>query len=197
MNIKDIVRTGEVTRWHIVATHRKQTLAEHHYLVTMIAYDMALKLSLSPEDLQIIIMWSLHHDLCEVLTGDIPTPMKYKIKSKYPYGIVEEIEDNIDSKIHVMKQLAKGMCGYYVVKLADIMEGILFLENNGIHMEHPGYYGHAARMGLIISYGNWIIKAMEDFPSVDWPRLANYLDDYRHMLPSELVSLDEIDRNSL
>ena len=40
LNMQDIARCGCVTRWHSVRCARNQMLAEHHYLLTMIAREL-------------------------------------------------------------------------------------------------------------------------------------------------------------
>ena len=41
LGLGDLSRSGHVTRWHSVRTYREQTLAEHHYMVAMIANKLA------------------------------------------------------------------------------------------------------------------------------------------------------------
>ena len=77
MEIHDILRAADVKRWHIVRTHKPQSVAEHTFNVCMIARAIA-KLAGVPDEN--IIKAALAHDLDEVLLGDIPTVIKERVR---------------------------------------------------------------------------------------------------------------------
>jgi len=173
ITIKDILRTGHVTRWQIVRTARQQTLAEHLYLVTMLSLEIAELINLGPlpDNEKIKLMnWSLNHDVPEVITGDVATPMKKMIKSKCN----EDPFDILDRQMYEVYGDAKdAISGTYieaVVKLADIMDGIVFLSTEGMG-DHASY----VRSCLVNTLGRNIQVAKAKWPIHDWLSILDLL----------------------
>lgn len=61
---------GAVKRYHTVRTHRTQDLAAHTFGV------MCLLNQVMPDCRKEVLVAVLHHDLPELVTGDIPAPVK-------------------------------------------------------------------------------------------------------------------------
>jgi len=76
MNLKESLKLSYVPRWCIVPMIRQQTVADHSWRVAMIAVDLATRLGLAVEQVNIIALIAIGHDLDEVTTGDIPSPLK-------------------------------------------------------------------------------------------------------------------------
>lgn len=70
--LRDIMRSGYITRWHSNPdlSHIRENLAEHHCRVAQIL------LALHPDPTVTLIDAALHHDCGEILTGDVPGPFK-------------------------------------------------------------------------------------------------------------------------
>ncbi|MBW2637435.1 MAG: HD domain-containing protein [Deltaproteobacteria bacterium] len=119
LKIQDILRAQDIKRWTIVRTVRQQSLAEHTFNVVMVARAIARKASLSDES---IIKYALEHDLDEILTGDIPSPTKKRMRKA---GIdllkIESRGKNVP--------ISMTMC---VVKAADLIENLWFLREHGV-----------------------------------------------------------------
>ena len=117
----DVMRMVVVKRWGIVSMTRTQSVAEHSYNVAMMAlniYNNSRNLDVSVER---ILMLALTHDLPEIHTGDIPTPLKTDdIKQA-----VKEYENANYPKLSAFKQQSKEI-ELLVVKIADIMEAITY-----------------------------------------------------------------------
>src|SRR4030065_2090282 len=79
IGLADKLRALDVIRFNMVPTQRQQSLAEHTFMVAMVAEHIANELGLSSSPHRVIKM-SLYHDLEEVMTGDIPAPTKRKLK---------------------------------------------------------------------------------------------------------------------
>ncbi len=79
-SFEEVMRLSNLKRWGIVEMSRSQSVAEHSYNVAMIAVHIVDRLENVSSDktsLRSVVMgWSLAHDLPEVVTGDIPTPLK-------------------------------------------------------------------------------------------------------------------------
>lgn len=125
MKIQDLMLAQDVKRWTIVRTIRDQSLAEHTFNVVMIARDIARRLDVDDTK---IIKYALDHDLDEILTGDIPTPAKdrLKISTSYDGKSFKECDSRESS----------------IVAMADIIEAIAFITDNqvGRHAHKVGDY---------------------------------------------------------
>lgn len=77
IGIADKLRALDVIRWNMVPTLRQQSLAEHTFMVALIAEHISNELGLGANK---TIHMALYHDLEEVMTGDIPSPTKAKLK---------------------------------------------------------------------------------------------------------------------
>jgi 5'-deoxynucleotidase YfbR-like HD superfamily hydrolase len=92
--ISELLRADGVTRWHIVATVRQQSLAEHTYRVAVIVGKLLDELLYPNYNL---LADALIHDADEILDGDIPTPTKEK------YGIPTNGVDVKDEEEAILK----------------------------------------------------------------------------------------------
>lgn len=78
-----------ITRWGLMYNTRSENLSEHSMECAVIAHALALIGNRRFEkkyDANRILSAALFHDMNEVLTGDLPTPIKYyneKIKDSY------------------------------------------------------------------------------------------------------------------
>jgi 5'-deoxynucleotidase len=130
------LRACHVRRWHIVQTSREQTLAEHSFAVAVIAGSLAASMrykGLMHDRLQLkLLQHALAHDLIEVRTGDMPTPFKRFLEQAGGAGIVEKAEDLVDSDHTGAMRQVGGTEIETIVKLADMVEAIYFLQDNGV-----------------------------------------------------------------
>ena len=67
-------RMKYITRWGLMRNSRQETLSEHTLDVAYIAHALALLSGLDPAK---AVLSALYHDCSEILTGDMPTPIKY------------------------------------------------------------------------------------------------------------------------
>jgi len=82
-------RMKYIDRWALMRNARKENLSEHSLEVSMIAHALAvigntsLGKNLNAEKAAVL---GMYHDATEIITGDMPTPVKYyntQIKSTY------------------------------------------------------------------------------------------------------------------
>lgn len=82
-------RMKYIDRWALMSNARKENIAEHSHSVAVIAHALALignKEFGKNYDADRVAVLALYHDTTEVITGDMPTPVKYyndEIKSVY------------------------------------------------------------------------------------------------------------------
>lgn len=136
LTLTEQLRAAHVRRWHIVQVHREQTLAEHLFCVAAISGDLAVRMAwsgiLHHSDRLQLLNWALWHDLLEVRTGDIPTPFKRALRDANGENAIEKAEDMVDSETGGLRRLVVNTEIEMIVKLADSIEAIRFLNDNGI-----------------------------------------------------------------
>jgi len=79
----DYMRSAHVKRWHVVSTIHNQSLAEHQFLVMLIALELFENMVGQDVDAYVhlqLAMMAAFHDMPETRTGDIPTPAKAEIR---------------------------------------------------------------------------------------------------------------------
>ncbi len=90
-----VSRMKYITRWGLMRSGRAETLSEHTaeaamlaHILALIARDICGDASIRPETVAVA---ALYHDASEILTGDMPTPVKYKTEAlKTAYKAVEK-----------------------------------------------------------------------------------------------------------
>ena len=86
-------RMKYIDRWCLMRSSRPENLCEHTLETAYIAHALVLLNrqrggTLEPEK---AVLYALYHDCTEILTGDLPTPVKYKNESiKTAYKAVEK-----------------------------------------------------------------------------------------------------------
>jgi 5'-deoxynucleotidase len=158
MKIDKIIRTSHVKRWQIVRTSRHQTLAEHGYLVTMIAIEIAKQLQIT-DCADRLMMWAMLHDIPEVVTGDLATPVKSKIKFD-DTGIFDDYDK--------IKESVTGTIICHIVKLADLIEAMAFLKIEGSTKHSIEVFD-----GIERKFVDLIEVCINEYPEFNWKLLYN------------------------
>ncbi len=76
-----VARMKYITRWGLMRSHRAETLSEHTTDVAILAHTLCLisqKIFCTNVRSETVVVASIYHDVSEILTGDMPTPVKYK-----------------------------------------------------------------------------------------------------------------------
>lgn len=136
LSVAEQLRACHVRRWHIVQTSREQTLAEHSFAVAVItgslADHMQWKGLMHPAKALKLLNWALSHDLIEVRTGDVPTPFKKVLREVGGADILGRAEDAVDADFGANYRGIAGTEVEMIVKIADMIESIYFLQDNGV-----------------------------------------------------------------
>ncbi len=100
-------RMKYIKRWSLMRSVREENIMEHSHDVAMIAHALAVINNKfggeKKADLEKTVLLAQYHEVGEVITGDLPTPIKYfnpEIKTAY-------------------KDLEKGACGKLLDMLPD------------------------------------------------------------------------------
>lgn len=75
-----IARMKYITRWGLMRNTRAENVQEHSLQVAMIAHALATignELYGERNDIGRVVTVALYHDASEIITGDLPTPVKY------------------------------------------------------------------------------------------------------------------------
>ncbi len=75
-----LMRMKYITRWALMPNTRPENICEHSYDVAALAHALALIENTrfgGTVKVEKCVMRALYHDLPEILTGDMPTPVKY------------------------------------------------------------------------------------------------------------------------
>lgn len=135
LRLQDIRATKDVKRWHMIRVKREQNLAEHSYMVALIAGKLSEVLGqpLTEKEERDVLKLSLLHDIPEVEYGDIPTPTKKKLAEigmGDVYGVLEahfwySRGAKSSPEFHASKRVRD------LVRLADMMEATMFYNEEG------------------------------------------------------------------
>ena len=92
-------RMRYITRWGLMRNTFSENISEHSHQVAVLAHALALIrrdiLKLPTPDPDRCAVAALYHDASEILTGDLPTPIKYyNPEIKEAYKQVERIAGN-------------------------------------------------------------------------------------------------------
>lgn len=144
------LRLTEVSRWGIVATSRQQSVGEHSYRVTMIAqalYDYIFTIPHNSDDRNLLTSFAMVHDIMEVLSGDLDAVFKLAVKSRYPDVFADTIavmsSQRMDAgplakTVAQVERSVKGTFIEVIVKMADFLEALIYLDQYGTHSRHMG-----------------------------------------------------------
>ena len=121
IGIADKLRALDIIRWNMVPLQRQQSLAEHTFMVAMVAEHIANELGITTGA---VIRLALYHDLEEVMTGDIPAPTKRALENTgVNFGAVFNKLGFID--------LTAPPNASTIVKAADYIADIIYLRRYG------------------------------------------------------------------
>ncbi|MFH7321409.1 YfbR-like 5'-deoxynucleotidase [Desulfurivibrio sp. D14AmB] len=177
LDMRDIARSGHVTRWHSVRTGRDQTLAEHHYMVAMIVNHLAGRIfgdGITPDQRLTLMEYALWHDAPELLMGDLPSPLKRRVEQLCPGSAnpLAQIEQQIAPGIVSLREkLQEFPPGMILIKLADLMDGVHFISQEGI-----GHHAKQVCLQLRAQFIDTVNRAVGEYPKYPWPVAKELLD---------------------
>ena len=116
-----ISRMKYIDRWALMRNNVTENLSEHSLETAFIAHALALIRNerfggnVSPERCALLAMF---HDTTEIITGDLPTPIKYY--SKAIKGAYDEVEEK--AKTTLISYLPEDLKKYYIPLLGKTEE---------------------------------------------------------------------------
>jgi len=140
LTLYDFLRIGHIKRWHNVNTTREQTVAEHSYMVMLMAIDLfQTMIGIDDENRDGTQKYALHilisamfHDAPEVAAGDTPTPAKRLIREITGDPLIfEKIDQMLMPTLPYLEIKTGGKDIESYIKMADAIEGYFFISENG------------------------------------------------------------------
>lgn len=125
-------RMKYIERWSLMRSSIHENIQEHSHMTAVIAHALAVirrdiyHIPCDPNEIAVV---ALYHDASEILTGDLPTPIKYHSREiQNAYKEIEQIAD--DRLLSTLPEEMRGefrnmLCGethdrvYPLVKAAD------------------------------------------------------------------------------
>lgn len=128
-----------INRWAKVDMLRPQSVAEHSFRVWVLVqdlYDVMFDIDHNSFEKQSTHEWALIHDAEEVYTGDIPSDVK-QILEKLSPGVTDKLKEHVLRdrlpRILLKQRGLQGTLPYYIVKIAETVEAILYLREYGVN----------------------------------------------------------------
>lgn len=188
-----VSRMKYITRWSLMRNGRPESLSEHTADTALIAHMLCLiarRCTGTGADLRPdrVATAALYHDAPEILTGDMPTPVKYKNEAlRTAYKAVEV-------------QSAKAMASLLPAQIQDEVEGYLTAQN--LNEAERKLLKAADRLSALIKCmeecqsGNREFEAAmaqqrEAITAMHSPEADYFI---QHMLPCYTQNLDELTR---
>lgn len=110
-------RMKDIKRWSLMHSVREENIMEHSQAVAVIAHSLALinnKVLGGGADVNKTVLLAQYHEVGEVITGDLPTPIKYfnpEIKTAY-----KDLEKNACERIlGMLPEELKGEYEKYIL----------------------------------------------------------------------------------
>lgn len=135
LTLFDLLRASHVQRWHILNCSRQQNVAEHSYMVTVIALALyRLMVGTNPTnmdeaEIMQLLVGALFHDSPEIRTGDIPTPGKLLIEDFAP-GVFQQMDKSLMPTLPFVGGVVPPNLRRFI-KMADTIEAAHWIRNNG------------------------------------------------------------------
>ena len=181
-------RMRYITRWGLMRNTFSENISEHSHMTAVLAHALALIrrdiLKLPTPDPDRCAVAALYHDASEILTGDLPTPIKYyNPEIKDAYKQVEKIAGN--RLLDMLPQQLRASYEHYVLESDEELEPFvkaadkLSAHIKCLEEQKAGNteFDSAAKQ-------TWDAMKAMDLPELDW-----FLD---HCLGAYALNLDQL-----
>lgn len=184
-----INRMKHIKRWSLMRSVQEENIMEHSYQVTTIAHALAMinkKIFGGNINVEKVVLIAQYHEVSEVITGDLPTPIKYfnpEIRMAY-----KDLEKNAEQKLLAMlPSELKDDYAEYVSPATDTAEYKMVKSADRL----------AAYLKCIeeVRSGNAEFKKAKKSIEKDLKALGSPEVDYylKHFAPAYELTLDELD----
>lgn len=181
VTLEQKIRATGVSRWHIVRTAVRQSLADHLYSVAMIAESMLAMwaawyhidgMKFYERYRSKIIDKALHHDVLEALTGDFPSTYKRWYKGMTGHRMPDPTHlMSFDNRMSHAGNVADNVILDAIVELADRVEAFHFIDRYALD-DHGRLV--ADRLEVVLEEADtWMPRCVIDVLVTHSPRWTN------------------------
>lgn len=181
-------RMKYINRWGLMKNTRSENLTEHSAETAMIAHALALignKIYGKNYNCERIAVLALYHDISEIITGDLPTPVKYfneDIKNSY-----KQVEKN------ACHSLAKKLPDELYSEYSDIL-GCECDEQTRRLLKGADKLSALIKCTEEVKDGNGefskaLTSTLEALDKIDLPEVKYFIEN---MMPAFSLTLDEL-----
>lgn len=186
-----LARMKYIQRWSLMRTARPETLSEHTAETAQLAHLLCLIARArygAPVRPEAVAVAALYHDAAEILTGDMPTPVKYKSE-----GMLRAYRAIEAESLHTMRRMLPP----------DIQPALApYLDESGLNEEERRLLKAADRLSAIIKcteecrtgnreFASALEQQMQALADMHCPAADDFV---RTMLPCYEQNLDELTR---
>lgn len=182
-------RMKYIKRWQLMRSVREENIMEHSQSVAVIAHALAIihnKNFNGNVDVAKTVLYAMYHETSEVMTGDLPTPIKYYNRSIH--GAYKELERSACEKIMgMLPQSMQDEMAPYVLADEETEEYKLVKAADRL----AAYIKCLEEMRLGNKEFSKAKKSIEeDLHSRNMPEVEYF---FKHFIPSFNVTLDELE----
>ena len=130
-------RMKNIHRWALMRNTRQETVSEHSHEVAVLAHVLALLTNAhygGHVDVERCVLLAVYHDVPEILTGDMPTPVKYanpaireaykQVEANACRRLLSTLPENLQEEFQPLLQPDKSE-ELRIVKAADKLSALI------------------------------------------------------------------------
>lgn len=182
-------RMKYIKRWQLMRSVREENIMEHSQNVAMLAHALAVihnEVYGGNVDASKVVLYAMYHETSEVITGDLPTPIKYY--NKGIHGAYKELEKSACEKIaQMLPEEMQRAIQPYILADEESMEYKLVKAADRLS-------AYIKCMEELRSGNKEFSKAKksieEDLHSRKMPEVEYF---FKHFIPSFSLNLDELE----
>ena len=182
-------RMKYIKRWQLMRSTREENIMEHSQAVTLLAHALVTvhnEVFHGSADVLKTVLYATYHETSEVMTGDLPTPIKYYNKSIH--GAYKQLERSACEKIvSTLPPEMQGGISPYVLADEDSVEYKLVKAADRL----AAYVKCLEELRCGNTEFSKAKKSIEeDLHSRNMPEVEYF---FEHFIPSFDLSLDELE----
>ena len=125
-------RMKYIKRWQLMRSVREENIMEHSQQVAMFTHALAVinnKVYGGNADAQKAVLYAVYHECSEVMTGDLPTPIKYfnnsihgaykELENKACGKLIKTLPEELQNEYKACLEPDKDSLEYKLMKAAD------------------------------------------------------------------------------
>ena len=179
-----------IKRWQLMRSVREENIMEHSQCVTLVAHALVTihnEVYGGNADVLKTVLYATYHETSEVMTGDLPTPIKYYNRSIH--GAYKELEKSACEKMAgMLPEKMQGAIAPYILADEDCVEYKLVKAADRLS-------AYIKCLEELRSGNGEFSKAKksieEDLLSRNMPEVDYF---FEHFIPSFSLTLDELEQ---